>query len=113
MERIKLTQREKRIMRLLLADNSEALSDFDAPSIAHLATIGLVNRAGVEGGGFDDACLTTMGKEYFNDNPRLANPIDWLKIFQIIGAIGGLIAGLVALIMLFACSKLIYFFPAT
>ena len=77
MERIKLTKREKNVLRLLRDGNSEALSEFDAPSVEHLAHLGLVRRAGVEGAGFDDARLTNMGKEYFNDNPRLANPIDW------------------------------------
>ena len=77
MERIKLTKREKNVLRLLRDGNSEALSEFDAPSVENLARLGLVRRAGVEGAGFDDARLTNMGKEYFNDNPRLANPIDW------------------------------------
>ncbi|MBR1803822.1 MAG: hypothetical protein IJ775_02815 [Muribaculaceae bacterium] len=100
MERIKLTKREKRIMRLLHAGNSEALSDFDAPSIAHLATIGLANRAGVEGGGFDDACLSTMGKEYFDVNPRLRNPINWSLILAAIAAIAAVAA------LFISCTKL-------
>ncbi len=98
MERIKLTQREKRIMRLLLGNNAGALSEFDAPSVKHLAELGLVMRAGVEGGSFDDARLTNMGKEYFNDNPRLRNPVNWTLIFAAI-------ASVVALFI--SCSKLI------
>lgn len=104
MERIKLTQREKRIMRLLLGNNACALSEFDAPSVKHLADLGLVMRAGVEGGSFDDARLTNMGKEYFNDNPRLRNPINWDRLIQAAIAVGTLIAAIAAL---YACAKLI------
>ena len=104
MERIKLTKREKNVLRMLRDGNSEALSEFDASSVENLARLGLVRRAGVEGGGFDDARLTNMGKEYFNDNPRLANPIDWKWV--VTTAIAAIIA-ICAVIALFACAKLI------
>ena len=104
MERIKLTKREKNVLRMLRDGNSEALSEFDASSVENLARLGLVRRTGVEGGGFDDARLTNMGKEYFNDNPRLANPIDWKWV--VTTAIAAIIA-ICAVIALFACAKLI------
>lgn len=62
---------------LLYAGNVEALSEFDTPSLHHLAGMGLVGLALVEGGGIEDVTLTTMGKEYIKGNPRLYNPVDW------------------------------------
>ena len=104
MERIKLTKREKNVLRLLRDGNSEALSEFDAPSVENLARLSLVRRASVEGADFGDARLTNMGKEYFNDNPRLRNPINWDRVIQAAIAVGTLIAAIAAL---FACAKLI------
>ena len=76
MKRIELTKREKKVLRLLRAGNAGALSEFDAPSLATLQSKGLVQSAFTEGHGVDDARLTSMGKEYISDNPRLLNPIN-------------------------------------
>lgn len=92
MERIKLTKREKRVLRLLLAGNPEALSDFDAPSLATLQSKGLVQSALTKEHCVDDARLTTMGKEYISDNPHLLNPINWTLIFSAIAAIAAVTA---------------------
>lgn len=92
MERIKLTNREKRVLRLLRDGCGEALSEFDAPSVARLNDLGLVMRSGIEDGGFEDARLTTMGKEYLNDNPHLRNPVDWKLVFTAIAAVAAVLA---------------------
>ncbi len=101
MERIKLTKREKRVLRTLSRQGFDALSEFDATSVRSLDNHGLVQGAYIEGGGVEDARLTNYGKEYLADNPRLRNPINWAKV----GAIGTFI-GIVVTIILFiiACS---------
>ena len=83
MERIKLSKREKQVLRTLSRQNFDALSEFDTAAIRSLASHGLVQGAFVEGGGVEDAKLTTMGKEYMRDNPRLRNPVNWGKVAAI------------------------------
>ena len=101
MERIKLTKREKRVLRTLSRQGFNALSEFDATAVRSLDNHGLVQGAYIEGGGVEDARLTNYGKEYLADNPRLRNPINWAKV----GAIGTIV-GIVVTIILFiiACS---------
>ena len=84
MERIKLTKREKRVLRTLSQQGFYALSGFDAIAIRSLEDNGLVKGAYLEGGGVDDAKLTNMGKVYLMDNPKLRNPIDWKWVVAIV-----------------------------
>ena len=83
MERIKLTKREKRVLRTLSRQGFDALSEFDAAAIRSLDNHGLVQGAYIEGGGVEGARLTTYGKEYLADNPRLRNPVNWGKVAAI------------------------------
>ena len=96
MERIKLSKREKRVLRTLSRQGFDALSEFDTAAIHSLDNHGLVRAAYIEGGGVEDARLTNMGKEYLADNPRLRNPVDWGKVAAI-----STIAGIVVTIVLF------------
>lgn len=84
MERIKLTKREKRVLRTLSRQGFDALSGFDAIVIRSLEDNGLVKGAYLEGGGVDDAKLTNMGKVYLMDNPKLRNPLDWKWVVAIV-----------------------------
>jgi hypothetical protein len=77
MDRIKLTKREKRVLRTLSRQVYDALSEFDAAAIRSLDHHGLVQGTYIEGGGVEGARLTNYGKEYVADNPRLRNPVDW------------------------------------
>lgn len=77
MDRIKLTKREKHVLRALSSNNANALCEFDIPAINRLMTLGLVRAAFIEGHRLEAAELTTMGKQYLYDNPHLRNPIDW------------------------------------
>ena len=107
MERIKLTSREKKVMRLLQAGNVDALSEFDAPALVSLQAKGLARVAWADGDVIDDARLTTMGKEYIGENPKLCNPVNWAFVFQAIAAVGAVIAAITGMVVLFACSRLL------
>ena len=58
MERIKLTNREKSVLRLR-DSGFEALSELDYTAVRRLHVLGLVKAACVEGGDPEDARLTT------------------------------------------------------
>lgn len=96
MDRIKLTKREKRVLRTLSRQGFDALSEFDAAAIRSLDHQGLVQGAYIEGGGVEGARLTNYGKEYIADNPRLRNPVDWGKVAAI-----ATIVGIIVTIVLF------------
>ena len=49
---------------------------------------GLVKGAYLEGGGVEDAKLSTMGKEYLRDNPHLYNPVNWAMVSAIVALVG-------------------------
>ena len=102
MERIRLTKREKRVLRTLSQQGFAALSEFDAAAIRSLDNQGLVRGAYTEGGDVDDARLTNYGKEYIADNPNLRNPIDWKWIISTFLAAVAATTGIFALII--ACS---------
>ena len=99
MERIRLTKREKRVLRTLSQQGFDALSEFDAAAIRSLDRQGLVRGAYVEGGNVEDARLTNYGKEYIADNPKLRNPVNWMAITAI--ALTGL---LLCIILLVKCA---------
>ena len=99
MERIRLTKREKRVLRTLSQQGFDALSEFDAAAIRSLDNQGLVRGAYVEGGGVEDAVLTGYGKEYIADNPSLKNPIGWVAITAV-----ALLVLLLCIILLEKCA---------
>lgn len=90
MERIKLSKREKQVLRTLRNQGFDALSEFDSAAVRSLDNKGLVRGAYVEGGGVEAARLTTMGKEYLRDNPHLFNPINWAMVSAIVAAVGSI-----------------------
>lgn len=99
MGRIRLTKREKRVLRTLSQQGFDALSEFDASAIRSLDNQGLVRSAYVEGGGVEDARLTNYGKEYIADNPKLRNPVNWKAITAI-----ALTGWLLCIILLTKCA---------
>lgn len=104
MERIKLSNREKSVLRRLRDGGFEALSELDYTAVKRLHGLGFVKAAFVEGGDPEDARLTAYGKEYFMSNPRLCNPVDWKWIITTTIA---LIAAVAAVIALFVSCGLI------
>lgn len=96
MERIKLTKREKRVLRTLSKQGFNALSEFDAAAIRSLDNQGLVQGAYIEGSDVEGARLTNYGKEYLADNPKLRTPVDWAKVAAI-----ATIVGIIVTIVLF------------
>ena len=96
MERIRLTKREKRVLRLLSSNRFDMLSTLDYPALRVLHDAGFVRVAFIEGGVPEAARLTDFGKEYIADNPRLWNPINWAKVAAV-----ATIAGVIVTIVLF------------
>ena len=84
MERIRLSKRAKAVLRILSRQGSEALSEFDASAVRSLSELGFVKAAFTEGGGVEDAKLTTKGKEYLRDYLSLRNPVDYEKVAAIL-----------------------------
>ena len=103
MERIKLSKREKHVLRTLSSKDSSALTEFDVSSIDALSSLGLVTANWKEGHELFSASLTTKGKEYLFDNPHLYNPVDVWKVVSAVASIGTLITAIIALII--ACSN--------
>lgn len=99
MERIKLSKREKQVLRILCQQGYDGLSEFDDAAVRSLDHQGLVRGAYVEGGGVEDARLTNYGKEYIADNPKLRNPVNWVAITTV--ALTGL---LLCIILLVKCA---------
>ena len=90
MERIRLTKREKAVMRILSKKGYEALSEFDASAVRSLSGLGFVKAAFTEGGGVEDAKLTTKGKEYLRDYPSLRNPVDWVMAAALVSVVNAI-----------------------
>lgn len=85
MERIRLSNREKQVLRTLAVSDFDRLSDFDRPAVCRLHDMGLVQASFEEGRTPVGAALTTQGKEYLRDNPRLHNPINWTIVSVVVG----------------------------
>ena len=85
MERIRLTKREKAVLRILSRQGCEALSEFDASDVREFSERGFVKV-------IEDAKLTAKGKEYLRDYPSLCNPIPWSKVAAIVSLAGALAA---------------------
>lgn len=104
MERIRLTQTEKKCLKLLNKHGVESL-DTIARSQAYrvlrsLEQKDLVKVAWIEGEDYEAVRLSRSGKSYLIENPKLLNPIDWkwiiLTIITAIGAITGIVALFIA-----------------
>ena len=90
MERIRLTKREKAVLRILSRQGYEALSEFDASAVRALSERGFVKAAFTEGGGVEDAKLSTMGKEYLRDYLSLRNPVDWVMAAALVSVVNAI-----------------------
>ncbi len=104
MERTKLTKEEKKVM-LLVASGGDCPDSFPAHVFAgcvrSLERKGLVKGAYVEGGGVEAARLTSDGRVFLAENPKLRNPINWVRIIEFA------IPVIISIIALFiSCSKL-------
>lgn len=107
MERIKLSQTEKKCLRLLNEHGSDALDTIARSQVCRalrsLESKDMVNVAWVEGGDYEAVKLSHNGRSYLIENPNLRNPIDWAKV----GAIAAIIAALAAIAALFiTCTRL-------
>lgn len=88
MERIKLTDTEKAVLRMLdsgKVDKSQ-LASFSG-ALHSLEMKQLVTVEWHEGMTAADAKLTLYGKSYIQHNPKLRNPINWALIGVIAGAV--------------------------
>lgn len=99
MERIRLSKREKQVLRSITLDCKYLPSGVDKAQynscIATLEHKGLVRAAWASGHELATAELTDFGMAYLADNPALINPIDWCVIFFIVAIVLGIMAILV------------------
>lgn len=102
MERIRLTKREKRVLRLLSDNRLDLLTEMDHPALHELHERGLARVVYIEGGVPEAARLTTFGKNYLAENPKLRNPIDWKWVATTFIAAIAALAAVAALFV--ACS---------
>lgn len=106
MERVYLSKDEKVVLRMLVYTNHCTPSFPQHTFCGCVRTLeqkGLVKGAWVEGGGLEDAYITSFGKEYMAFNPSLRNPINW----GVVGTIVGIIGTITAIVALFvACEGL-------
>ena len=101
MERIRLSKREKAVLRILSKQGYEALSEFDASAVRSLSELGFVKAAFTEGGSVEDAKLTTKGKEYLRDYPSLRNPVDWVMAAALVSVVNTIFLILLMIITLY------------
>lgn len=104
MERIKLTKEEKKVL-LLISTGGDCPDSFPAHiftgCVRSLERKGLVKGAYVEGGGVEAARLTSDGRVFLAENPKLRNSINWVRIIEFA------IPVIISIIALFiSCSKL-------
>lgn len=106
MDRIRLTKAEKRVLRMIASGQGSCPAEYPLhefnTAVRSLHRHELVQGSFAEGGNVVDSRLTTIGRQYLAENPRLANPADWGKIGTIVGIIGTLF-GIIALFV--ACNK--------
>ena len=79
MEGIKLSKDEKKVL-LLVASGGDCPDSFPAHVFAgcvrSLERKGLVKGAYIEGDGVEAARLTSYGRSFLAENPKLKNPLD-------------------------------------
>ena len=85
MGEIKLSKNEKKVLRLvsLGEDCPDSFpSHVFAGCVRSLERKGLVKGAYVEGGGVEAARLTPEGRLHLAENPKLWNPVSWVRIIE-------------------------------
>lgn len=107
MERIRLSQTEKKCLLLLNRHGFESLDTIARSQVCRalrsLENKGMVNVAWIEGGDYEAVKLSLNGRSYLIENPKLRNPIDWNKV----GAIAAIVTALAAIAaLLIACTRL-------
>lgn len=106
MERIRLTKAEKCVFRMIASGQCVCPAEYPShtfsAAVRSLQRYELVQGSFAEGGNVVDSRLTSLGRQYLAENPRLANPIDWGKVGAVVGIIGTLF-GVIALFV--ACNK--------
>lgn len=98
MERIYLTQEEKKILRELRRGNGSIPSGMDnftfADAVMALRDKGFI-KAVVNYEEVLDMKLTVKGYAYMNANPGLANPVNWTMVAAIAACVAAVAATLV------------------
>ena len=106
MERIVLNRNEKKVLRMVESGITECPPEFPRHTfhlcVHSLERKGLVKGAYVEGGNVECCRMTSYGKTYIADNPKLYNPISWEKI----AAIAAILSVLISFVALFTACKL-------
>lgn len=100
MERIRLSKREKQVLRLLHSGFENCPDTYPryifAACVSSLERKGLVRAAWASGHEPATAELTDFGMAYLAENPALINPVNWSVIFFIVAIVFGIMAILVS-----------------
>lgn len=107
MEKIKLSRKEKQVLRLLYSGcGCPETYPFDvfASCVDTLERKGLARGAWTEEHRLGDAKITVRGKTYMYFNPSLKNPVDWKWVVTTGIAFVGLLMSIIALLI--ACKSL-------
>lgn len=96
MERIKLSRKEKQVLRLLSMKEKKRPDMFPEheynPALRSLERKGLVKVIWVQGNTVWHVSLTNEGNMYLSENPNLYNPINWELVIGVISAIIAFVA---------------------
>ena len=90
-------------MRYLHRSQYDNIDEFDYSAMKYLEELGLIQVAWSEGDSFEGVRLTLKGKEYFNQYPRLGNPVNWTKV----AALGAWIAAIAGIVSIFLSCKIL------
>ena len=102
MDKKQLSKKQKRVLRLLRDNRFDLLTEMDYPALNELRESGLARVAYIEDGIPEAAQLTTYGKNYLAENPKLRNPVDWKWVGTTFIAAIAALAAVAALFL--ACS---------
>lgn len=81
MENVYLTKQEKAVLKALCLNLPYSLSENEESfAVISLVEKGFVEALFVEGEEIEDIRLLPKGKVYFQNNPKLSNPINWAKV---------------------------------
>lgn len=108
MQRIRLNKGEKRCLKVLYKHGTKALDTMPRSQLRRilrsLQNKGLVKVAWIEGGDYKSIRLTRIVRDYFVENPKLYNPIDWKWWIATLLSIATLTVAIIALFI--ACNAL-------
>lgn len=101
MERIKLSKSEKKSFYIVCnnqINESVLSSEYFVDAIQVLEDKSLVKGFWIEGHSLEAVRVTSKGKRYLHENPKLRNPVDWKWIINTVVSAVAAITAIIALL---------------